>query len=324
MADDASVQLLDIQRIYICTHSRHIRTKMRLSGVLTLTCCIAALILSFLCLFAGSRRSVLQNGDLLTLNTSRLGYLGESFNTSDGDGGLLDSLLNNAQGELNDLINDATTDIASALNISDYYSVHLMNYCEGMYEPNGTVAAENGTEVDKNTTYCSPRNALFHFNVTDIVASVLPDEIDLSDLNWPDAITDAQNTIRTASIATVVLYIIGIVFTGLALFGALFSIFTDGRLSACLNILLDFIAFLALTTGSVLATVVIVKAVNAFNNYGEDIGISATKGKVFLGMTWAAAGLMFVATVVSIVQLVIGRKSSGGYISHTREKGFSK
>lgn len=296
---------------------------MRASSILTLLCCAASLILSFLCLFAGHNRRFLSNGDLLTLNMSRLGYVGEVLNTTDGDGGFLDSLINDAQGEINDLINDATEDIANALNISDFYSVHIMNYCEGLFEPNSTLAAENGTKVHKNTTYCSPANALFHFNLTDVVANVLPDQISLSDIQWPDAITDAQNTIRTASIATVVLYILGIAFTGLALFGAIFGIITTGRVSACVNVILEFLAFLTSVIGSALATTVIVKAVNTLNKYGQDIGISATKGKLFLGMTWAATGLMFIATIVSVVQLVVGRRNGGGeYISQMRQRKY--
>lgn len=254
---------------------------------------------------------------------SRLGYVGDVFNTTDGDGGFLDGLINGAEGDLNGLINDATEDIANALNISDFYAVHVMNYCEGLFEPNSTIAAENGTKVHKNTTYCSPANALFHFNVTQVVADVLPDEISLSDLQWPDAITDAQNTIRTASIATVVLFILGIAFTGLAFFGAIFGIITNGRVSACVNVVLDFLAFLTLAIGSILATVVIVKAVDALNKYGNDIGISATKGKLFMGMTWAATALMFIAMIISIGQLIVGRKDGGGgYISQMRQRKY--
>lgn len=291
---------------------------MRLSSIATVVCCAGALILSILCLLAGNTRSFLQNADVLTLNMSRLGYVGDVFNTTNGDGGFLDNLINDAQSELNDLINDATTDIASALNISDFYSVHLMDYCEGMYSPNSTLAAENGTHVSENVTYCSPANALFHFNVTEVVQSVLPDHINLTDIQWPDAITDAQNAVRTASIAAVVLYIVGIALTGIAFFGAIFGFFTNGRISACLNIIIDTLALLALIVGSALATIVMVKAVEAINKYGNDIGISATKGNLFLGMTWASVGLMLIATVISIVQLIRGRRH-GAYVSEMHE-----
>ena len=45
-------------------------------------------------------------------------------------------------------------------------------------------------------------------------------------------------------------------------------------------------AFLTIGIASAVATAVIVKAVDALNKYGKDIGISATKGTTFLGLTW--------------------------------------
>jgi len=41
---------------------------MRLSAIFSLLCAIAALVLSVLLLFAGSTKSFLQHGDLLTVN----------------------------------------------------------------------------------------------------------------------------------------------------------------------------------------------------------------------------------------------------------------
>lgn len=291
---------------------------MRWSSVLTILCTAAALTLSFLCLFAGHTRSFLQDGELITLNMSRLGYVGNVFNTSDGNGGFLGNLINSAEGSLNSLINDGTSEIASQLNISDFYSVHVMNYCQGMFEPNGT-AAVNGTHVSKNTTYCSPDDTMTSFNLTQVVEDALPHKVSLSDIHWPKEITDAENAIHITSIATVILYAVAIGFAGLAFFGAIFGLFTTGRLSACLNVLVDLLGFLAIAAASAVATVVIIKAVDAVNKYGNEIGISATKGNMFLGMTWAATGLMLIATLISIAQLMAGPKN-GRYITQMREK----
>ena len=249
---------------------------------------------------------------------SRLGYVGEVFNTTDGDGGFFDDLINDAQGKVNNLINGATTDIANKLNISDFYSVHIMNFCEGEFTPNGT-AAVNGTKVGKNITECSSTTAAFHFNITEIIQDALPDKINLTDIDWPQEITDAQNAIRAASIAAVALYAIAIGFAGLAVIGAVMVFLTNGRISACCNLLVDIIGFIAIGAASAVSTVVIIKAVNALNKYGNDIGVSAKKGNTFLGMTWAATGLMFVAMVVSLVQLFRGRKDKG-YITEMRQK----
>lgn len=282
---------------------------MRWSSIITLLCSAAALVLSFLLLFAGNTRSFLQNTDVLTLNTSRLGYT---------NSGSVDNLITSAEGSLSGLINSVTSSIASELNISDFYSVHIMNYCEGSYEPNGTAAAL-GEHVTKDTTYCSPTKALFHFNVTEVVNQALPSPLSVSDINWPQAINDAQNAIRAASIAASILYILAVVFTGLAFIGAIFGFFTSGRLSACCNVLIDFLAFLCIGGASGVTTAIIVKAVNALNQYENDLGVSATRGNRFLAMTWAATGVMLIALVVSFVQLCVGRRDGRGrYINEKR------
>lgn len=50
----------------------------------------------------------------LTLNTSATGS----------------SFLNNLAGEIQDNLNDAISDVAETLNIHDFYSAHILDYCE--------------------------------------------------------------------------------------------------------------------------------------------------------------------------------------------------
>src|SRR4051812_11893744 len=69
------------------------------------------------------------------------------------------------------------------------------------------------------------------------------------------------------------------------------------------------LAFLTLVIASIISTVVIIKAVNAVNKYGADIGIAAYKGSTFLGMTWAATALMLLASVVWVAECCRGRKN---------------
>jgi len=277
---------------------------MRLSSLVTLACAIAALVLSLLCLFAGSSKSFLQDADLLTLNISRIGH-GSLFNTTDGDGGALDNLLNTLEGDLNDLLNDFSSDVATALDLPDFFNVHVMDFCEGVYKSNATLK-----NAQENITECSNRTVGFHFQPTKIIQEHLPDGVTLEDLHWPDEIQAAERAIKVASTAMTVLYIIGVVFAGIAVLAALVSIFTNGRLSAMINFLVDVLAFLAIGIASAIATAVIVKAVHAVNKYGDDIGIAAYKGVKFLGMTWAATAVMLLASVVSIAQCCAPRSKS--------------
>jgi hypothetical protein len=276
---------------------------MRFSSILTLLCSLAALILALLCLFAGSSRTFLQNADIMTLNVSQLGQV-ELFNTtSDPNDNFLDDLFNDAQEVANDLIGDTAEAITERLNISDFYAVHVMNYCEGEFEPNGTAR-----DASKNTTRCSRRNALFHFDPSQILEDHLPSQITLEDLNWPDEIDKAVNAIRAASIAQFVFWCIGIGFAGFAIIGAAVSIFTNGRLTACGVFVVATISFLSLGIAAAIATAIMAKAVDAINKYGNDIGVSATKGVTFLGLAWGAAAAMLVAMIVSIAQVCGGRR----------------
>ncbi|KAL9026513.1 MAG: hypothetical protein Q9196_004830 [Gyalolechia fulgens] len=75
-----------------------------------------------------------ENGLMITsrfckLNTSMLGRL--TVNTSENSDSLLNSIENSIKGEVNDLI----ADVARTLNIHDFYSAHLLNYCEVRARP---------------------------------------------------------------------------------------------------------------------------------------------------------------------------------------------
>jgi hypothetical protein len=274
---------------------------MRFSAIFPLLCSIAALTLTLLCLFAGSSKSFLPNAELLTLNTSRLGHT-SLFNTSDGDGGFLSNLINGIEGDINNLINNATSDIAAAFDLHDFYAAHIMNYCEGYYEGNDTAGAK------ENITHCSNRTAFFHFDPTQIIENELAPGLNLSDLHWPSEIKDAVKTIEVSSKVMFVFYIIGIIFAGFAVLGAMWGVFANGRLSALVNFLLDILAFLFIGIASAISTAIIVKVVNATNKYGADIGLAAYKGTEFLGMTWAATAVMLLASFMWIAECCAGRR----------------
>lgn len=56
------------------------------------------------------------------------------------------------------------------------------------------------------------------------------------------------------------------------------------------------------------------KVVHEVNKHGNDVGISASMGKTFLGMTWAATILMAIAAVAWIYESVAHRRRQSSYI----------
>lgn len=241
-----------------------------------------------------------------------------TLDTSKSSSSLVNSISNSIKGEVNDLI----ADVAKTLNIHDFYSAHLLNYCEGYFTPgplpNKTV------DPDKNITQCSNRTALFHFDPTAAIEKELKPGISLADLRWPSTIKDAVHTVEVASKAMFVLYCVGAAATGLALIGAILGVFSDGRAAPLINNPLASVsgisawfpsiaanetqlALIALGTASAIASVIMSKVVSEVNKHGDDIGISATKGKTFLGMTWAATVLIAIAALAWIYEFVAHR-----------------
>ena len=78
---------------------------------------------------------------------------------SDGIGGFLnkiDGMANDAKVDVTDMVNDALNGaadkLADALGISQWYSFHVMNVCQGDFAPNVTVSG-----AWYNTTNCTAR-----------------------------------------------------------------------------------------------------------------------------------------------------------------------
>lgn len=112
-----------------------------------------------------------------------------------------------------------------------------MNYCEGYYEPNATA-----TQPSENITHCSNTTAFFHFDPTQVIENELRPGLNLTSIHWPHKIEEATHAVELAAKIMFVFYVIGIIFAGLAVLGAAFSIFSDGRISAFLNFLLDLVS----------------------------------------------------------------------------------
>ncbi|KAL8721699.1 MAG: hypothetical protein Q9181_007649, partial [Wetmoreana brouardii] len=247
---------------------------MRPTAIFPLLCTLVAFILSLLCIFAGSKRGYIEQGDILTLNTSMLGRV--TLNTSKSSSSLLNSISSSIKGEVNDLIGD----LARELNIHDFYSAHLLDYCEGYYTPS---ALANATvEPHKNVTRCSNHTAMFHFDPTTVIQSELKPGISLADLKWPSAIKNAVHAVEVASKVMFVLYCLGVAATGLALLGAFLGVLSGGRMAAIIDSLLAFLAFMALGIASAIVSAIMSKVVHEVNKHGTDIGVTATKGKTFL------------------------------------------
>ena len=170
----------------------------------------------------------------MQLNISRFGHT-PLFNTSDG-GHFFTNLVNDVEKKLDKLVDDAESDIAGFFDLHDFYSAHIMNYCEGYYRPNATAH-----HASQNITRCSNQTTFFHFDPTTAIQNELRPGVNLTDIKWPHEIEDAAHAISVAAKVMFVFYLIGIIFSGLAVLGATLGLFSSGRVSAFFNFILDFV-----------------------------------------------------------------------------------
>lgn len=70
------------------------------------------------------------------------------------------------------------------------------------------------------------------------------------------------------------------------------------------------IAFLSLGIASGVATALASKFTKDINKFGKPIGVSASKGKEFLALTWVATALMLLGSLLWIGECCAGRRKS--------------
>lgn len=306
---------------------------MRLLPIVPFVLALVAFILGFLCIFAGNKTDFMQDYAVLTLNISRIGQdlsvsnlfdrrqfldslsdLGDDIKDSASEvtddvqeaiEGKVGNITDTVKGEVQELANDAAASIASGLGLRDFYTVHIMNYCQGYYTP-GPVKNETVDDISKNVTSCKDPSAMFAFDPTEALVANLNETGQLSEdranqilsaINWPESLEDGLDDLKAVFKAQFVLYCIAIGFTFFTMLSCVFWFLKDGRLGPLTNIIFATLAFLFMGIASAIGTAIAVKGANTINKYGNRIGIEGQRGNGFLGLTWAATGCLFVAAI---------------------------
>lgn len=298
---------------------------MRFLAVLPLLCCTAALILSFLCLFAGHKKGFMEDYSLLTLNTSAIGQnvVNNAANSDSTVSSIINLLPDSITNSVTNEINEKIDEFRERIGVEDWYSAHMLNYCEGQYEPSEVANATlKEDDISKNVTECAKSKAMYKFNPTQIIQDALNRtgvDVTLQDLQWPEDIQSGIDALNAVMAAMFVLYVVAICLIFVTLVTSAIGILTSGRLSACLNIILALLAFLAIGLASALVTAVMVKGTDVINKHGNSIGLRADYGSKFLALTWAATGLMLVALIAWFAALCFGRRGDRRTERHPRK-----
>lgn len=287
---------------------------MRFLAILPVLLCIASLILTFLCLFAGhGHNGFMEDYALVTLNTSRIGE--NFFNTTQPESSNpFTAFIHNITSSIENDIEAGLNSLAKDLGIHDFYSVHILDFCEGYYTPGAVPNATlSKSDISKNVTKCSNSTAIYNFNPHYTLQQELDnsghENINLTALGWPEEIDKGIRDLRVAAKAMFVLYCVSIGLVFIALVLASLGVCFDGRFNASINILVDWLAFFALAIASAIATAIAIKAADIVNEHGKKAGIQANKGTKFMALTWVATALMFLASFIWCFACIKGRKS---------------
>ena len=220
---------------------------MRAIALLPLLCVCASTVLAVLCLMAGYKSDFMENFELITFNTSLLGEglieaaaqevaSGETATTVNVppalQSALASTLLSNSE-----LIQE----IAEKLNIHDFYKIHMLDFCEGYYEP-GPIPNASYTNPSQNVTFCSPPQAFSFFNATQVLTDELLPGVSLDQIQFPSQVQDAITAMAVVQKVMFVLYCTGAGISGLAALEAIIAFLIDGRLSAVCNAILDIVS----------------------------------------------------------------------------------
>ncbi|KAF6842275.1 SUR7 protein [Colletotrichum musicola] len=287
---------------------------MHFTAIVPLVLSMGAFILSFLALFAGHKEGFMEDYDVVRLNMSRLGYnlLNTSSDSSSDSDSWLDRITDVARDGFSDLINDVGNDVADRLadelGISEWYSLHLMDVCQGDFAPN--VTAPNAW---LNVTECTQPRPGPNVNLTEMLdqeLSIGPLRVSLADLNWPDDIEDTLDKVNKFLLAIFILYVVGIGFSGLSILGSLAAFFLGFRkLVTITNFVFTVLASIAFLAGSLITTIGAKEGAKQINDIGDDIGISAEAGQKFMIISWVAFAVIAAAAVYWVAQFCVGRRS---------------
>ncbi|KAL8652100.1 MAG: hypothetical protein Q9226_004404 [Calogaya cf. arnoldii] len=328
---------------------------------------LIAFALAICCFLAGKNPATLQNMELFTINTSRIGphlqqQMGlpppdSSFNVTsvllprdiaeevDNAGDLLlderdllsdgakvvkdpkaaiegtkanitksvddgKKALTSASNQIKDKAKNATAKIVSTfinktistLDIQDFYQAHLTTYCSGTYSNSGG---------KKNISYCSNNSPQNSSMGADPIKENNPFAF-INDLHLPDPISYAMKAVTLLSKLISGLYILGFGLLVVSMVASIISIvshfipFGGSTMVPKINLAATITAFLCLLLGTILASLLSRKIVEAFAS-NEGSGVQASAGKNFMGVSIAAVVFTGIAATLAVVDVVTGR-----------------
>ncbi|UNI21846.1 hypothetical protein JDV02_007798 [Purpureocillium takamizusanense] len=298
---------------------------------------LVSFVLTSLTLFAGQKKGFMEDYAVVRLNTSMVGHnvLNKSDKSKGGDDGVLGSVkgwIDDKKDAAKDKINDVTGNVADKLagklGISEWYSLHIMDSCDGSFSPSPTAE-----DVTLTVTNCSSASPAHRLNLTDMLnhgLGVGPLKLNLADIDWPDGVQDKLDVLNDALLGLFVLYALAMGFSGLAMFANTAALvlppqgpppFSYRPPVVLANLVLGALGALSCLIGSIVVSVAGRKGVREINDKGARVGLSAERGTKFYVLTWISTGFMMGVAVFWLAQFMALRRKKAAAVQQS-EKGM--
>ncbi|KAI0404316.1 actin cortical patch SUR7/pH-response regulator pali [Xylaria palmicola] len=271
-----------------------------------------ALVLAMILLLAGTgpQKESLEPYHIIAVNLSNFGHDLVATPTKSAPKptatGLLDQIADDARGigqDIADGINNVTDGIADQaiekLGISEWYSLHIMTTCEGMFSPN---ASQPGAWF--NLTNCTAQQPGVRLNLSEILDHEIeagPLHLNLNKLPVPDSVQMAVDTVNDALFSLLVFYALASSLSGLSFLVSLAVLVLlrkrVHKMIVWANMAITGLDAFILLIASAAVTYVNNKGVPQINAAGKDIGISGIRGSKFITLSWVTFGLMFTTSL---------------------------
>ncbi|KAJ5485188.1 hypothetical protein N7539_005176 [Penicillium diatomitis] len=224
----------------------------RVKGIASLILAFVAFVVILCCLFAGTTPRALDSVNLLRLYTPE----GNSISSP-----------------------------------HDFYSIHVMSYCQGIINamPAGTTDPFGSLDIRS----CSNRTVLFSFDPTIAWPRNLTHG---AQLQWPRVISDDFRAFQMTSRAMAVIYSVGVGAIGAVLVVKILALSVPRLPLGVFDVGFMLLSTLCIGIASVIANVLAFELVQLINAHGDGSNVYAQYGGKFLGMTWASTALMVLGT----------------------------
>ncbi|KAI9879513.1 MAG: hypothetical protein M1830_008305 [Pleopsidium flavum] len=184
----------------------------------------------------------------------------------------------------NNLLHQGLQQAKSTLNLKDFYTVSLWNYCDG------SKANSSSTSVE-TVEFCSPRQSEFWFNPVEVWGL---NNTGLEQV-FPKELKDGLNAYQTASKWMFIAYVVAFVATALELIVGFFAVFS--RWGSFATTVVSVASALFILAASLTATLVYSTLSSSFNSYLKPYNIHGSLGQSMYVTTWLAVAFSFGAAI---------------------------